>query len=1069
MKYNPSKNIEVGNFDVATYIATPNAKGVAGHIINGYKTGFHSFNIIGSYGTGKSSFVLAFEETLSSKRNILFQENGQFSNYSDFEFLNVIGDYTSFQQLLRDKLSLDGRKNFFKLFDEYYTSVSSANKFLFIIIDEFGKILEHAAKNNPEEELYFIQQFAEYISDTNRNVVLITTLHQNFSSYSNKLTREQRNEWEKVKGRFKEVVFNEPVEQLLYLASEHLKNNNRAKATMCQLSKLYDLAIDTKFINRSTALSKALSDNIYPIDIFAAYILTLAIQRYGQNERSLFSFLEAEDNNSLKSFVPSATETYNISEVHDYLEYNFYSYLSELNSDSSGWTALKVALERIEGLFDGDMIIESSKLVKTIGLLNIFAKKGSRLDSDFLEKYAENALSISTPKAIIDKLEQFKIIRFAIYKSQYVLFEGSDLDIEAELINAGISLRKSTDFIDKLQQNFNFSIVPAKAVSYQTGTPRFFEFRITDQLLSDTPYGEIDGYVNLIFSTSINAKDVQQYSKDNHKAILYALYTNTSQIQNMIFEIDKYQYVLDFRVSKEDRVAQRELEKGKSHLIGELNNLVINSLFTNASAVEWFFYGEKYQIPTKVHFNKILSHICNSIYSATPIYKNEMLNKHKLTSTMSTARNNYFLALLEHKGEPDLGFSNDKFPPEKSIYKTLLQHTGIYRKEEAGYIISEPNEISFLHLWQACEEFFDSTKSKPRKITELYKTLEEAPFKLKQALCEVWVITYLVLKKEDYTLYSSDKYIQAINKEILDLILRKPSDFSIKAFDVNGVRLDLFNKYREIVNLAKEDAFEETSFIETIRPFLTFYKQLPEYAKYTRKLSKNAIDLRETLAKARDPEETFFVDLPNALGFVDVELVGNERFLIDFVNIVQESIRELRSCYDELLKRIERYILDSLGIQEVGYESYKPKITTKYRNIKEYLLSSKQKAFYSRVMANLNDRKAWINSIAYSFLNKPLEGLLDEEEEWLLEKLKFAFVELSNYVDIQRACGNESGDEVLKFDITSAKLGTRSNQLVIPKQKIAEVEKLEKKLSSMLSSDDQLNLYALLRLIEKKL
>ena len=79
---------------------------------------------------------------------------------------------------------------------------------------------------NPEEELYFIQQFAEYIGNPRRNIVLITTLHQNFNSYAYKLNNSQQNEWEKVKGRFKEIVFNEPVEQLLFLASNFLKENN---------------------------------------------------------------------------------------------------------------------------------------------------------------------------------------------------------------------------------------------------------------------------------------------------------------------------------------------------------------------------------------------------------------------------------------------------------------------------------------------------------------------------------------------------------------------------------------------------------------------------------------------------------------------------------------------------------------------------------------------------------------------------------------------------------------------------------------------------------------------------
>ena len=64
MKYTLSINIEHSTFDPESYIVTPNALGVVGRIIDAFNTGIHSFNIIGSYGTGKSSFLLALEDSL---------------------------------------------------------------------------------------------------------------------------------------------------------------------------------------------------------------------------------------------------------------------------------------------------------------------------------------------------------------------------------------------------------------------------------------------------------------------------------------------------------------------------------------------------------------------------------------------------------------------------------------------------------------------------------------------------------------------------------------------------------------------------------------------------------------------------------------------------------------------------------------------------------------------------------------------------------------------------------------------------------------------------------------------
>lgn len=52
MKYTPSINIAQTTFNPAGYIVTQNALGVIGNIVDSFNAGVHSFNIIGSYGTG---------------------------------------------------------------------------------------------------------------------------------------------------------------------------------------------------------------------------------------------------------------------------------------------------------------------------------------------------------------------------------------------------------------------------------------------------------------------------------------------------------------------------------------------------------------------------------------------------------------------------------------------------------------------------------------------------------------------------------------------------------------------------------------------------------------------------------------------------------------------------------------------------------------------------------------------------------------------------------------------------------------------------------------------------------
>ena len=71
MKYVPSINIEYGIDPEFEYIVTPNALAVTGNLLSSYNSGIHSFSIIGTYGTGKSSYLMALEKDLTSKSQAL--------------------------------------------------------------------------------------------------------------------------------------------------------------------------------------------------------------------------------------------------------------------------------------------------------------------------------------------------------------------------------------------------------------------------------------------------------------------------------------------------------------------------------------------------------------------------------------------------------------------------------------------------------------------------------------------------------------------------------------------------------------------------------------------------------------------------------------------------------------------------------------------------------------------------------------------------------------------------------------------------------------------------------------
>lgn len=1068
MKYNASVNIEIGVQDDFQYIVTPNVQRVLGDIISSVNTGVHSFSVIGTYGTGKSSFIIALERGLLGQDDSLIKKKAVFWGLESFDLINIVGEYDSLQSLLARRLDT-GNRNALDELKRRCKEDEANNKAVIIVIDEFGKVLEHAAKNNPEEELYFIQQLCELVNDHRRKAILISTLHQNFSSYASKLSESQRKEWQKVKGRFKEVVFSEPVEQLLFLAAEKLKLTPEQKADEKDFDVVYVLAKQCRFI--SDSFSKETAHKLNPIDPLAASCLTLAIQRYGQNERSLFSFLTTTGQYSILNYVRKPHQTYNLADVYDYAIYNFYSEISQVNLESAGWSAIKVALGRIEsGILADDYIIDAQKVIKAIGLLSIFGSSETSFNRLSLEKYSKCALGISNPDVIIKELERVKVIRYATYKAQYILFEGTDINIEVELLRAATMVPTPSATVDELKDYIKPRIAAASAAYYSKGTPRYFSFIVLNEPEAKVPDGDIDGYCELIFPLEEECKDqVMALSASNEEALLFAVFNNVDDIVKHLHEIKKLQYIAE-KVAVDDLVAKREILNIQEFEKNCLNSALNDYLFDGSGNVTWIFKGHECQIQSKKDFNKLLSSVCEEVYSGTPVIQNELFNKQKLSSAISLAKSNLLDRILSYPDKEDLGFEQNEFPPEKTIYLTLLKNTGIHRKDEDGaYVFGAPTDDRIKEFWNACDKFIAKTVERPRKVSELIKILLTRPFKLKQGFIDFWIPIYLYIKQQDFGLYgAAGNYVMGINKEVFDLLWKHPSEFSIKAFSVSGIKLEFFRKYRQF--LKKDDliALNKDSFANTFKPFLFFFKNLNEYAKNTYKFSNpNVAKFRDVLANAVDPEIVFFEQLPESLGYRGD--IDNDDFIQDYMDKIRAAVRELNNCYPELINRIENRLIEKLGLPE-DYESYKVVLTHRYENVKKHLLTQKAKSFLDRVLAPADTKEEFIEKIASVVLDKQLYKLKDKEEEALLDNIIFLFYELDRYIGISDIPDDNTDDTLYSFDLLNSKgINEQQKTYRLPKSKQAIVMQKKKELDKQLSGDSNLDVCILLELLADKM
>lgn len=1014
MEFNISTNILRDQSKDLKYVVTPNATQIFERIFSSESSSNKSFTIIGNYGTGKSTFLWALEKNLLKEK--IFFSNKLSDKYQSYHFLKIVGDATSLTYAFQKVLGLNNDSTSREILEELEKRRKAADKKkagFVVLIDEFGKYLEHINKNKESNDLYLLQLVSEWVNDADKNTYFLITLHQNFVSYSSSLDLIEKQEWEKIKGRFVELLFNEPVEQLLFFASNQLEEIQIPKAYEKEFKKLNDEIIKSNLVNFSQTSNSGLSEKLFPLDWLSANILVQALQRYGQNERSLFTFLN--DFNKLRK---DNNIYFNVNSVYDYLIKTLSSDIENYNNPHRPqWLSSMRALERAELNFTDDYII-ASHILKTLCLVNIFGKAGGKFDESFAVNYigATSNFQSTDIKKAIEKLEKTGIIRYYKHSNKFNFLEGTDIDIEQELTNISKEIATNFSIAEELVKLITFPVENAKRHSFETGTPRYFEYRILNNLEDiKSATGTLDGYINLLFNADIKEKDVANKSKE-FEGNLFVVYKNSNEIYNEIFTISKYKLLLGKFVA--DRNATNLLLEELHYHVNKLERLVLQNLYSNNKDNVWYYNGKVEVIKSKKDVNSLLSKICDEEFNKAPILKNELFNRENLSPQINSARKFLFRKVLEFENDALLGFEESKFPPEKSIYLSLLKNTGIHAKKNGIYEFNEPSIPSFKSLWNECGSFLISAKSSKRNIGELYEILKTKPFKLKKGFIEFWIPLFLIIKKEDYALFhETNGFIPFISEDVLDLIHKSPTNYSIKSYDVSGLNISLLEGYKELVN-SNNNKGTKSVFLSIFGNFLRFYRGLNEYSINTKKLSDKAIKLREVIKNAKEPEDALFNQFPNALGFHSLSIKEDSEALKNYTFHIQDAIRELRSCYDSLIDRIELTIQESFDCGNVSFVEYKKIITNKLNSIQINLLSPEQNIFFKRIFSPLDDRASWLKSVADVALNKSIDKMSDEEETLLMNNIKTFISGLIKAADIHEF-NKFSEDKLVSFEFVT--------------------------------------------------
>jgi hypothetical protein len=595
------------------YVVTTQTRQSFDRIVEGLaaKSGQRAWRITGDYGSGKSSFALLLAHLFSGKDSELppqirrcldlskIRQSGahllpvlvtgsreplaaavsrslasalgeQFDGRSKSKVLQNLGDAISRgAATISDQSALQ-----FLLDANSELIVKGKAQGLLIILDELGKFLEFAAFHPDRQDIFLLQQLAELSTRSGREPIFtIGLLHQGFNAYADQLSQSAQKEWEKVAGRFEEILFDQPLDQITQLICSALNVARKLQPPGIEAKAKHSMrtaaALGCYGAAPATASLLEAAAGLYPLHPTLIPVLVKLFSRFGQNERSLFSFLLSSEPFGLQSFAQGDAGVDNFYQIHhlyDYAAANFGHRLS-IQSYRSHWNHIDSLVRSFPSQNETELAI-----LKTVGLLNLI-NTPELVPADDLIVLALGAPGDDAERQVRSAIQRLHKERHVLYSrgraGGYCLWSHTSVNLEAAYEAASRAIGQPQRVAAQVMELLDARPLVARRHYIQTGNLR--HFGVTYCGLTDLdrpaaqPAGTADG--RIIIPLCETPEEVQLATKfalafADRPDTLIGITDPLASLSGLLLEVQRWTWVeKNTPELKDDRYAAEEVAR----------------------------------------------------------------------------------------------------------------------------------------------------------------------------------------------------------------------------------------------------------------------------------------------------------------------------------------------------------------------------------------------------------------------------------------------------------------------------------------------------------------------------
>jgi hypothetical protein len=982
------------------------------------ETGQAAFTWTGPYGSGKSSLVIALSALLGGnarRRARAAQIIGQKSarqlwellppRTKGWQILPVVGRRESPVCVLGEALKNSGlvarqprggwtESSLLEAITAIRSEGARLQGGLIIVVDEMGKFLEHAAAEG--SDIYLFQQLAELASRSDGRLILIGVLHQAFEEYAHRLGREQRDEWAKVQGRFIDLLINIAGEEQLELLSRAIQSDHKHRKPGHTALQVAGCISANRRGNKSNL--SAVLERCWPLHpVTAALLGAISRRRFGQNQRSLFGFLNSMEPHGFQVFLRNgghAATTYTPDMLWDYLRANLEPSILA-SPDGHRWSLAVDAIERCEGVGGNELHMQ---LLKSLALIDLFKERSGLAATPQILSTCAAQHSAPLVKRALDQMIHWSIAIFKRHLGAYAVFAGSDFDIDEALREALEEIRV-IDF-RTLRALAGMQPIIAKRHYHAKGALRWFDVDLVPlKDLASYPVqkhrqqGAIGVFLVPIPTEYETASQLQLSCREavageHGKYLIVGHSPQAQRIVELARELLALARIQEERIELAgDAVARREVLARLAEVREQLEHKLRQVLET----ATWYRRSAAERNYSSAELSGLASHLSDDWYPLAPRISNELLNRIQPSANAIAGQNALLKAMVLKQREPRLGI--DGYPAEGGLFASLLDATGLYQKTSDGWRFVAPthngHDPAVLGpLWAVADKLLKDSGKSAVGIQELHGIWQSEPYGVKQGLLPVLTLAYTLSRSGQIAFYRQGIFQSRLTDLDAEYFVHDPGTIQLRWLDLSSMSQRLLLGMAEIVReLDPTRTCIGVEPLDIARALVAIYEGFDSWTKRTMHLSPVALKIRNIFKQASDPHRFLFDDLPNLLATPNA--LDSEDSVTATVETVLAGLSELHKSYHIMLANLEALLFKELHAS-IELPDGPRALRARAENIRHVSGDLRFNAFVAR-LAQYEGTDRDIEGLVSLAINKPPREWTDPDVDQAgLELAKFA-------------------------------------------------------------------------------